>query len=244
MSIGQPIISSFHVSALRSDQAVADESLNRAWTYLMSAAHPLNRVFSSPALFNHRCVTTPLEENRVIVIRDDDGRIVGVCPIVRWQINLPFQLRKRVLGKFEVTAATVLSGEPLLRGGPEVHGPLFETLLAKLPWCDCILFSSIPVDSETCRFLYGEGQASRSYLVHPRRLQPREWLSLELGSSLEEFLRSKQKRTRNTFKRRVRKLRDHGGGNSSAFEWKPRIRSTHSMRRPARLLSDPGSSRT
>jgi hypothetical protein len=48
--------------------------------------------------------------------------------------------------------------------------------------------------------------------VHPRRFQPREWLYLELGERLDDFLKCRHKRTRNTLKRRVRKLREHGAG--------------------------------
>ena len=40
----------------------------------------------------------------------------------------------------------------------------------------------------------------------------RVFIYLELGKSFEEFLLGKQKRTRNTLKRRVRKLKEHGQG--------------------------------
>ena len=56
-----------------------------------------------------------------------------------------------------------------------------------------------------------EGQIGR-YFVYPRRLQPREWIYLELEESYERFPQGKHKRTRNTWKRRVKKLRELGGG--------------------------------
>jgi CelD/BcsL family acetyltransferase involved in cellulose biosynthesis len=43
-------------------------------------------------------------------------------------------------------------------------------------------------------------------------MKPRTWLYLEPGEIFDDFLGGKQKRTRNTLKRRVKKLREHGGG--------------------------------
>ena len=41
---------------------------------------------------------------------------------------------------------------------------------------------------------------------------PREWIYLELDESLESFLAQKQKKTRNSLRRRVKKLSEKGGG--------------------------------
>jgi CelD/BcsL family acetyltransferase involved in cellulose biosynthesis len=106
----------------------------------------------------------------------------------------------------------VHGGEPLIAADSRALDRLFEGILTELAWCDCIFFPALPTDTQTCRFLYSESQRSKAFFVHPRHLQPREWLYLELGESLEEFLHSKQKRTRNMFKRRVKKLREHGNG--------------------------------
>jgi len=146
------------------------------------------------------------------MIRDGDGKVIGVCPVVHWKLEMPFQVRSRIFGKLKLGAATVLSGEPLLPHDPELLRLLFEGLLREMSWCDCICFNSIPADCYTTRFIYGkEGRIGR-YFVYPRRLQPREWIYLELEESFERFLQGKHKRTRNTWKRRVKKLRELGGG--------------------------------
>ena len=201
----------YSLSVLRSDEALGNESVQSAWTHLLDVVHPLNRMLSSPTMYELRCQIAEAAENCVFVIRDDD-RIVGVCPIVQWRITMPFQIQKHVLGSFKLNAATVLSGEPMLPADSGFLGTLFESLLKELAWCDCIYFPSLPADTDTCRFLYSQAQKSQAYFVHPHRLHPREWLYLELGKSLDDFLHGKHKRTRNTLKRRVRKLRDHGGG--------------------------------
>ncbi len=209
-----PASNSYTLEVLTPDQALGDAGFRQDWESLVSLAHPLNAVFTSPTLYEHRRQTAPAPEDRVFVIRDGEGRTVGVCPIVFWKVSIPFQVRKRRLGSIELKAATVSGGEPLVPEDPALFRLLFDGILDRLPWCDCVFFSSLPVESFTTRFLYSRDNRSRKCFVDPRRLEPREWIYLELepGNSVASFLEGKQKRTRNTLKRRVRKLREHGAG--------------------------------
>src|SRR5262249_29284430 len=149
--------------------ALADANLRAEWESLMELAHPLHRVFASPTLYEHQCTIEPRPENRVAVIRDDEGKVVGVCPIVLWQLTMQFAAGKRLVAKIMVKAATVLSCDPLVPPEPGLYRLLFEGLLEQLPWCDCIYLDSIALDSFTCNYLYSQGSKSRRYLIHPAR---------------------------------------------------------------------------
>jgi hypothetical protein len=200
------------LTLLRPEDVLADPEVRREWESLISKGHDLNRVFASPTLYEHQTRIAPLPENRVAVLRDGNGRIVGICPIVLWKAALPFQVRKRVLATIVVKAATILSGEPLLAADPALFHFLIDRLFDGLPWCDCVYMNSIPVESFACKMIYANEHKQSRYFVHPRRLVTREWIYLEPGNSLEALLSGKQKRTRNTLKRRVKKLREHGAG--------------------------------
>jgi CelD/BcsL family acetyltransferase involved in cellulose biosynthesis len=209
-----PAASPYTLEVLTPDQALGDAGLRQDWEALVTLAHPLNSVFTSPTLCEHRSQIALTPEDRVFVIRDGAGRTVGVCPIVFWKVSIPFQIRKRSLGSIELKSATVSGGEPLVTRDPALFRLLLDGILDQLPWCDCVLFPSLPVESFTARFLYSRENRSRKCFVDPRRLEAREWIYLELepGDSPASFLETKQKRTRNTLKRRVRKLREHGAG--------------------------------
>jgi CelD/BcsL family acetyltransferase involved in cellulose biosynthesis len=212
---GTPVsraIEGYALYALTSDQALASKGLRRDWESLMSLAHPLNRVYASPTLYEHRHLTAPAPEDRVFVIRDGQGQTVGVCPIVFWRLSMSFQIRKRVLARIPLKAATVYGGAPLVPGDPALFRQLFEGMLEELSWCDCIFVLSLPVDSDACRYFYGEENRSCRYILDPRRLQPWEWLYHELGESREELLKGKKGTTRYQLRRRVKKLRELGGG--------------------------------
>ena len=181
----------------------------------MSLAHPLNSVFTSPTLYEHRRQTAPAPEDRVFVIRDGAGRTVGVCPIVFWKVSIPFQVRKRRLGSIELKAATVSGGEPLVSSETRRSSACSSTgFWITFPGAIASSFPRCPLKASPPGFSTHARIASRKCFVDPRRLEPREWIYLELepGDSLASFLEGKQKRTRNTLKRRVRKLREHGAG--------------------------------
>jgi Acetyltransferase (GNAT) domain len=212
MAILQRTTNVASLTLLPPEDALSDPEVRGEWESFSRVGNPLTRVFRSPSLYEHQTRLTPLPENRVAVLRDGNGTIVGVCPIVLWKVALSFAIRKRVLATKVVKAATILGGEPLLAADPALFRFLINRLFAGLPWCDCVYMNSIPVESFACKMIYSNDYKRGGYFIHPRRLQAREWIYLEPGASLESFLEGKQKRTRNTLKRRVKKLREHGAG--------------------------------
>ncbi len=200
------------LTLLLPEDALGDPEVRGEWESLIRKGHDLNRVFASPTIYEHQARLAPSPENRVAVLRDGNEKIVGICPIVMWRTPLPFQVGKRVLGTSVVKAATILSSEPLIPADPALLRFLIQGLFDGLPWCDCIRMQSIPVESFACKMIYADDHKQGRYFIHPRRLESREWIYLEPGNSLEAFLLGKQKRTRNTLKRRVKKLREHGAG--------------------------------
>ena len=228
------------LSLLTPPEVLHDESLRHDWESLMCLGHPLNRVFASPTLYEHECRIAPLAENRVAVIRDVDRKVIGVCPIILWRLTIPFQVRKRVFAKITLNAATILSSEPLLPHDPALFQLLFDGLLDGLPWCDCVYINSMPADCFTAQFLYGADRRSRRYFLHPKKLESREWLFLELPESRESFLKEKKRDSREPLTRRRRGFANTAAAMSSASGSKPWTRSMRSTNRPCRSRSDPG----
>jgi hypothetical protein len=192
-----------------------DPGLRETWESLIHLGNPLNRAFAGPGAFENHASMSQHERNRVAMIRDGEGQIIGVCPVEYWELEMALQARRRIFTKFKFRAATLHCGEPLLPQDPDLFRVLFDGLLRELTWCDCIYFHSIPADCFTSRFIYGQfGQESvrGQAFAYPRKLKPRRWIYHEPEQSYEHFLQTKNKRTRNTFKRRVKKLREQGGG--------------------------------
>ena len=54
-----PAANSHSLEVLSPDQALGDPGLRQDWESLMSLVHPLNTVFTSPTLYEHRRQTAP-----------------------------------------------------------------------------------------------------------------------------------------------------------------------------------------
>ncbi len=203
---------SYDLQLLTPQEALGDPAIRQEWESLLALGNPLYRAFASPTLYEHASQATPKAENRVAVLRDATGRIVGICPIILWRLTIPFQIRRRILARISLCAATILSGEPLALPEPEVYRRLFEGLLEQLPWCDCVYINSMPVDCFTVRFLLQSEGNKGNYFLHPRRLDERLFLYLEPGESFDAFLKGKNSHARNNLKRRMRRFKEGAPG--------------------------------
>jgi Acetyltransferase (GNAT) domain len=190
----------------------SDPGLRKTWNSLIHLGNPLNRAYGGPPTFETHASNQPHEGNRIAMIRDGDDKVIGVCPVVHWNLSIPLQVRRYIFGKIKLQAATILCGEPMLPQEPALFQILFDGLLREMTWCDCIYFNSIPAECFTSRFIYGGEVNLSRFFIYPIHLQRREWLYHELEESHDKYLQSKHKRTRNTWKRRVKKLREFGQG--------------------------------
>ena len=99
-------------------------------------------VFASPVVYEQSCREDALGQNRVAVIRDASGDVVGVCPIVRSRLEMPFIVRRYQFGKFVLEAATILSR--VSRSFP-MTPPSFGS-------CSKVCWTSLIVRLHLCRF--------------------------------------------------------------------------------------------
>ena len=93
---------SYDLRLLSPQEARGDPALRSEWEGLLRLADPLYRVFASPTLYEHESRATPKAENRVAVIRDATGGIVGICPIMFWRLTIPLQIRRRILARINL----------------------------------------------------------------------------------------------------------------------------------------------
>jgi hypothetical protein len=222
---------------LSPEEALADPNLRREWEVLLDLANPLQRVFASPTLYEHQCTVGSSPRNRVAVIRDDEGKVVGICPIVFWRLTMQFVAGKRLFARIMVNAATLRGCGPLVPPEPGLHRLLFDGLLDQLPWCDCIYIDSLDVDSYTCNYIYSEGAKSGHFLIYPARMKRREWIYMEPGASADAFLTEKRSRHRNNLKRRVKKLSEYGSLECRRVDSEEQVDQFHESARTIALKS-------
>jgi hypothetical protein len=200
------------LSFLDPEQALGDLDLRTEWIRLLERVNPLNRLYASPTWFELRRRAHPEVEMWLCVMREGSGQIVGLCPIDAHPAVLKFDVASRILARLTVRSAVIMGGEAMLPPDPDVHRRLYEGILDRLPWADCISIDSLPCDGFAWQYLCEHGAAARRFLPYVSRGQVRVWRVLALGESYEQYLQAMKPKTRARLRQGARLLRKHGDG--------------------------------
>lgn len=197
------------LSLLPPEAALGDSDLLAAWRARLGDVHRTNRLYASPEWFENRWRAFPEAEMRLGVLRDGTGEPLGFCPLV----IKPFS--DRVSAAIRVSkprAAVILGSEPLLPRSPALYRRLFDGIFEDLPQVQSIFSPDIPTESFAWDYLRGEGSRSRRYFSYLSRLQESKWHLIDLRDGFDRYLGAMTAKTRSNLRKKVRVLREHGGG--------------------------------
>ena len=201
------------LSLLTPEAALGDPDLLAAWRARLGGIHRANRLYASPEWFENRSRTFPEAEMRLGVLRDGTGELLGICPLeINAVSKLRFSIGRRVFATTKLRAAIILGCEPLLPRSPALYRRLFDGIFEDLPRCQCIFFRVIPTESFTWDYLQGEGSRSRRYFLHLPSIGEQKWHLIDLRDGFDQYLGAMTGKTRYTLRKKVRVLREHGGG--------------------------------
>ncbi len=191
---------------LSPDAAAREVGLRQEWEALLPRVNALNRFYSSPGWFFHRTRAVAHESDRIAVIRNGDARVLGVCPLDSYLVNLTYFVKKRSFGASRFRAALVMGSEFMLTPDQAAHAQVISGLFKALPWCECIALASVPRESFTWQFLEGPGRSSPDYFSYVSDREPRTWRYIELGKTFDEYLNGLKSKSRTNIKAKVRKF--------------------------------------
>ena len=201
------------LSLLSADAAARLDGLRQEWESLLPRVNTLNRLYSSPGWFFHRTRGVAHESDRIAVIRNGDARVLGVCPLDSYLVNLTYFVKKKSFGASRLRAAIVMGSEFMLAPDEATHRQVISGLFKALPWCECIALASVPHESFTWKFLDGPGRSGRDYFSYVSDLEPRTWRYIELGKTFDEYLSGLKSKSRTNIKAKVRKFLQKSDGN-------------------------------
>jgi hypothetical protein len=143
------------------------------------------------------------------IIRRQDRSLLGVVPVQVSRYALRYEVGSRALCKLPLRVVQILGSQPLIPAEEDLHVPLVRGILSAFPDCDGIDMHSVPLDSSWGRTLRQSEPLRRSALVYlPEGLTDSHFISLP--DSFDEYLAKFKSKTRNTLRRNVRRLREHG----------------------------------
>jgi CelD/BcsL family acetyltransferase involved in cellulose biosynthesis len=198
------------VSLLSSPGGSEVAGLRTDWERLLERSHNPLALFQSPEWFEHVMATAPGAGHRLVCVLDRGGRLCGIVPLAATRLEMDYNIRRTRLWKGSLAGLEVLGGVPLLPEDAGVYEQVFGAL-RDVPGCHALRLRMVPTASFCWRQLSGSRAVRGAFLLHTADGRSATH-SVDLPRSFEEYLAGFKSPTRYGFRKKVRLLREHGGG--------------------------------
>jgi hypothetical protein len=185
--------------------------LRRPWESFACSRESLAAFYQSPKYFDY--LQDGNEDGHFDVLTVKNGltdAILGVVPIKRWTYRLPFVFRARAFVEIGRMSIGILGSEPMIPENPGAFDELFLTFARRYPESQVIYMDAVPATS----YLWHHLQTSRTIrsLYHTLVLDGfREWHSVPLPQSMDEYYKKLTRKKRYNLMRQERLLQNHSG---------------------------------
>ena len=202
-----PFSATLHAS--REDVEAAN--LGDQWRRLVLARTSPRALFASPEWWAPVGATDREHPLGLLAVRDAEGELSGVVPVRGQEVKLDYSVKTRSLWTTRLLGMEVLGGEPMLPPDAKLYDSFFAMLNATYPQYDCISLEMVPTDGFCWRYLQGSPLIKERFLLYTPEGAGDTRLA-RLPDSFEAYLAKFKSKNRFNLKKKVRLLREHGGG--------------------------------
>jgi hypothetical protein len=185
--------------------------LRRPWESFASSRESLAAIYQSPKYFDFLQDGNEEGQFEVLTVKHRlTDAIVGIVPIKRWAYRLPFVFRARAFVEVGRRSIGILGSEPMIPENPGAFDELFLAFARRYPESQVIYMDAVPANS----YLWHHLQTSRTIrsLYHTLVVDGfREWHSVPLPKSMDEYYKKLTRKKRYNLMRQERLLQSHSG---------------------------------
>ncbi len=203
--------SPFSTTLYASPDEVEAAGIHGDWQRLVFASDSPRAMFQSPQWWDHVCATQRDQSSGVFVIRDSAGDVAGVVPLCRQEVKLDYSVKTSSVWATRLRAIEVLGGEPMMPPDAQLFDELLTRVVGAHPECDCISLEMTPTDSFCWRYLNESPLVREQFLLYVPDGVGHTRLA-RLPSTFDAYLAKFKSKNRFNLKKKVRLLREHGGG--------------------------------
>lgn len=189
-----------------------DPAFCARWRELIAASKSPQQIFQTPAFFNFlrdsRAAGTRAE--LLALIRQSDGAIDGVVPVIIAEQVLSFAIGKLVLFAPAIQTVRLLGSVPALPSDIDAVQLVAQQLLARFPDARSIFMQALPADSDYRRTLEKICARQRG-LATSLMGEWRDCHTMPLPASFEEYMAKFSTKKRYNLNRQVRRLEEQAG---------------------------------
>ena len=185
--------------------------LRRPWELLVSSRESSASIYQGPEYFDY--LQDSERDCRFAVLTAQNRQthaIVGIVPIKLSTYRLQFRFRAHTFASIRLESIGILGGEPMIPEDPCAFDQLFLSFAQNYPESQVIHMDAVPSSS----YLWNHLQTSRTIrrLYRPLIAEGfREWHSIPLPPSIEEYNKRLPRKKRYNLMRQERMLQSHCG---------------------------------
>jgi len=176
----------------------------RDWPKLQTSCPTAEAIYQSKAWFEHLHSATD-SEIMLVQVFDEDDRLVGHVPVRIVESHLSFWITSIHQLRCRYRCARILGSQPNLPDDPDCHMDVVREILKAAPACDCVVSKTVKVNSAYHRALEMQGHLLSECLIYypnGERAHP----FVELPEDFGAYLRKFSSKTRNTLRRKLKKI--------------------------------------
>lgn len=201
MEASKMVEDKWSVRFLDAAEAVRTPVVREAWEKLVAAGGNPDALYQSPPWLENLALHDRSADHVVALVNNGGDEIVGVVALRMQDLPLNFDIGERSFFGPRIRVANVLGSQPLLVADASAHAGLYDAIAREFPACRGLFFKTLPAESSTWRYLHEYGKGG--WLCHAMNGLHSHHL-IRLPETFEEFLESKNSRTRRNFKRRLK----------------------------------------
>jgi CelD/BcsL family acetyltransferase involved in cellulose biosynthesis len=199
----------YEISVWRDDHR--SPALRSAWESFARSRESPAAIYQSPEYFDYLQEGDEQGHFDILTVKDKGtDAVVGIVPIKRWAYRLPFMFRARAFMEIRRRTIGILGSEPMIPENPRAFDELFLTFARRYPESQAIYMDAVPATS----YLWHHLQTSRTIrgLYHTLVMDGfREWHSVPLPKSVNEYYKKIPRKKRYNLMRQERLLQSHCG---------------------------------
>ncbi len=200
---------SLDISLVKDRTLLRAPEVERVWRRLGRQSSAPHAFRHSPEWFEHRLRAEPEGELLLAMLRDRNGDVSGVSPILVEDRQIEFAIGQVMLHTQPLKSAVVLGGVPLLPDDPRAHDELFHAIASELPDCEAVELELVPRDSFAYRHITTSPEVREHFYVYEPEAQGKGPVHVvRMPPSFEAYLHKFSAKTRSKLRRRVTTLHD------------------------------------
>jgi hypothetical protein len=214
-----------HLELMNPEQVAAQSSITSDWLAMQTSNADLYALYRSTTWWDHLVAThnarhlrlgvftTALGNRRQMKAEQDDqqhGSIVAAIPLESRKFGLPLHSGRRRAMTIPFRTVSAVTVDPLLRMPAANAAAMLNSLATSWPRHDGFYVKSIGVATPLWKCITECPRLADSFVYVADNVRP--LYSIEFPATFDEYLRKFSGKTRNTLRRKVKMLREQGGG--------------------------------